>query len=72
MSRSCCSLSARHVVGELQNNAGENILRTRSGNLVVLVDSQTYGSGSTGGNFALIKLAKEQGVRQFDDGATVQ
>ena len=45
---------------KLQNNAGENILCTRSGNLVVLVDSQTYGSGSTGGNFALIKLAKER------------
>lgn len=56
MSRSCCSLSARHVVGELQNNAGEYIVTTISGEYAVYADSQSLGSVDTGGNFAILLL----------------
>ncbi len=41
----------------LQNNAGEYILALRDGGYAVYVDSQTWGSSSTGGNFAIMKLA---------------
>eukprot|EP00937_MAST-01D_sp_MAST-1D-sp2_P001095 g1095.t1 len=44
----------------LQNDAGENLIRTRDGGIAVLIDSQTWGPSSTGGNFALMKLAAEQ------------
>lgn len=41
---------------KLQNNAGEYIVTTKNGEYAVYVDSQTYGSSSTGGNFAIILL----------------
>ena len=47
---------------KLQNNAGENLIRTSDGGIAVLVDSETWGSPSTGGNFALMKLAPEAGA----------
>ena len=40
-----------------QNNAGEYALSTPDGGAVVLIDSQSYGSAETGGNFALAKLS---------------
>ena len=40
-----------------QNNAGEYALGTPDGGAIVLIDSQSYGSHETGGNFALAKLA---------------
>ena len=40
----------------LQNNAGEYIVSTQDGAAAVYVDSQTWGSASTGGNFGLMKL----------------
>jgi hypothetical protein len=43
-----------------QNNAGEYIVATRAGEFALYVDSQTYGSPSTGGNFAVIKLGKDR------------
>eukprot|EP00930_Biecheleria_cincta_P002016 TRINITY_DN103094_c0_g1_i1.p1 TRINITY_DN103094_c0_g1~~TRINITY_DN103094_c0_g1_i1.p1 ORF type:complete len:484 (-),score=63.27 TRINITY_DN103094_c0_g1_i1:198-1649(-) len=44
-----------------QNNAGEYIIATRDGRYAVLVDSQTWGSSSTGGNFALMMLGQDTG-----------
>ena len=44
---------------KLQNNAGENLIRTADGGIAVLVDSQSWGSSSTGGNFGLLKLSPE-------------
>jgi hypothetical protein len=43
----------------LQNNAGEYIVTTKEGGYAIYTDSQTYGSGSTGGNFAIIMVAKD-------------
>lgn len=40
-----------------QNNAGEFAISTTDGGAVVLVDSQSFGSPETGGNFALAKVA---------------
>ena len=40
-----------------QNNAGEYALSTPDGGAVVLIDSQSYGSAETGGNFAHPKLS---------------
>lgn len=37
--------------------AGEFALATKDGGAVILIDSQSYGSPETGGNFALAKLA---------------
>jgi hypothetical protein len=38
---------------------GEYIVSTREGEYAIFVDSQTWGPASTGGNFGLIKLAKD-------------
>jgi hypothetical protein len=46
----------RRMTGQLHNNAGEFIITTRSGDYAVLADSQTLGSPSTGGNFAILLL----------------
>ena len=44
---------------QLQNNAGEYIVATRDGRYAVFVDSQTYGSPESGGNFALMLLSAD-------------
>lgn len=44
---------------QLQQNAGEYIVSTRDGGFAVYVDSQTWGSPDTGGNFAIMKLAED-------------
>ena len=44
---------------KLKDNAGEYIVTTRSGEYAVYVDSQTYGSPSTGGNFAIMLLGAD-------------
>lgn len=49
---------------DLQNNAGEYIVATRDGGLAVYVDSQTYGSGATGGNFAILRLGGAGGLTE--------
>lgn len=42
---------------KLQNNAGEYIISTRNDKgYAVFVDSQSWGPGSTGGNFAIMRL----------------
>eukprot|EP01052_Picozoa_sp_SAG31_P017816 SAG31_NODE_1235_length_9198_cov_5.065282_6_plen_446_part_00 len=41
---------------KLKNDAGEYIITTSTGQYAVYVDSQTWGSPSTGGNFAIIML----------------
>ena len=46
----------------LQNNAGEYIVATRDGGYAVYVDSQSWGPGSTGGNFAIMMLGKDASV----------
>ena len=43
----------------LQNNAGEYIVATRDGGYAVYVDSQSWGPGSTGGNFAIMMLGED-------------
>ena len=43
----------------LKNNAAENIISLRGGGYALLVDSQTYGSAETGGNFAVLRLGSE-------------
>ena len=45
---------------KLQNNAGEYVVGTADGGAAVYVDAQSWGSPSTGGNFALMKLAPAQ------------
>ena len=40
----------------LKDDAGEFIITTRAGGYAVYVDSQTWGSPSTRGNFAFMKL----------------
>lgn len=42
-----------------KNNAGEYIVTTKAGKYAVYVDSQSYGSDETGGNFAIILLASD-------------
>ena len=42
-----------------ENNAGEYILTTRAGHYAVFVDSQSCGVRQTGGNFALMKLRRD-------------
>ena len=44
---------------KLQNNAGEYIVSTRSGDFALYLDSQSWGSTSTGGNFGLMLLSEE-------------
>lgn len=41
------------------NNAGEDVLATPDGGVVVVIDSQSFGTPGTGGNFALMKLRPE-------------
>ena len=41
---------------KLQNNAGEYVVVTRTGELAVYVDSQSFGPSDTGGNFALMLI----------------
>ena len=43
----------------LQNNAGEYIVATRDGGYAVYVDSQSLGSHTTGGNFAIMMLGPD-------------
>lgn len=43
----------------LQNNAGEYIVATHDGGYAVYVDSQSFGSPSTGGNFAIMMLGAD-------------
>ena len=42
-----------------KDDAGEYIVTTRSGEYAVYVDSQTWGSPSTGGNFAIMLLGAD-------------
>ena len=42
---------------QLRSNAGEHLVGTRDGAAAVYIDSQSWGAPSTGGNFALMKLA---------------
>eukprot|EP00039_Didymoeca_costata_P021667 m.345133 g.345133 ORF g.345133 m.345133 type:complete len:443 (+) comp25774_c0_seq1:127-1455(+) len=44
---------------QLQNNAGEYIVACRDGSYAVYIDSQSWGSPTTGGNFAIGKLDKD-------------
>ena len=44
---------------KLLNDAGEYVITTQSGNYAVLVDSQTWGSRTTGGNFAIMLLGTD-------------
>ena len=44
-----------------RNNAGEYIVAAADGGYALYVDSQSYGSAATGGNFALVRLASDTG-----------
>lgn len=45
---------------DLKSNAGEYIIATRDGGYALYIDSKgTYGPGSTGGNFALMRLGPD-------------
>ena len=41
----------------LQSNAGEYVIGTRDGGMVILIDANSWGRQGTGGNFGLMKLA---------------
>lgn len=45
---------------QLKQNAGEYIVATKDGGFAIYIDSQTWGSPATGGNFAIMKLASDQ------------
>lgn len=43
----------------LQNNAGEFVIALREGAIALYIDAQTWGSPSTGGNFAIMRLVSQ-------------